>query len=88
MTEAQCKTDSCVFTSKCVTRTCTNKPVNFNGGCTTYLNSCLDPTIKCKDAICEYYNYTTDDECNKVMDSCTSDGTKCIPRKNCIQYTN
>ncbi|CAD8198030.1 unnamed protein product [Paramecium pentaurelia] len=90
MTMIQCEVSECIYDNdqnKCITKTCQNIPDSISD-CTQYLDSCYNDTIKCKTAICEYYYYSTDEECRNIMSHCTSDGTQCIPRRKCNQAFN
>ncbi|CAD8063273.1 unnamed protein product [Paramecium primaurelia] len=41
---------------------------------------------KCGDLQCSHLQFTTHDECNSLLKTCTSDNTKCIKIDNCETY--
>ncbi|CAD8119139.1 unnamed protein product [Paramecium sonneborni] len=82
----------------CITPTCDNAPQSFIDGskCDEYYKICTqDTTAPCKVQVCEDFLLITDDACKeklkecttdgKCLQTCTTDGTKCVPRKLCNQ---
>ncbi|CAD8105628.1 unnamed protein product [Paramecium sonneborni] len=83
---------------KCITPTCENAPQSFinDSQCGDYNKICTqDNTIPCKTLVCEDFLLTTDDACKEKLKicktdvscvyTCTTDGTKCVLRKQCNQ---
>ncbi|CAD8206757.1 unnamed protein product [Paramecium octaurelia] len=74
------------YDSKCQIKTCSAAPPEQNNAllCSLWLPNCTaEDKNKCKRNSCEEYEYTTDSECKAAMQTCTTDGIKCVQRRSC-----
>ncbi|CAD8128328.1 unnamed protein product [Paramecium sonneborni] len=96
MTEKQCIKDKagkdCQYLNgACYTKSCSTAPaeIDTKDECVAYFPGCtMDETSKCKLEICEDFIFTTDDDCQKQKQGCTTNGTKCVLRTTCSAVTN
>ncbi|CAD8096596.1 unnamed protein product [Paramecium sonneborni] len=92
MTQKQClisrRGDPCFWTGKeCVSRSCENAPdsIQTDEDCQNYFPGCAYSKNKCRTKVCEDYDYKTDDKCQAIDPTCTTNGIFCVLRETCLQ---